>query len=131
MTTRTAISETSRMALCKRLATVILSTMTAAVMAATGSTRVIPSGGGAYTDYASLSAAMLRSMGIPTKLVTGYVGADELYHAWIMVYIDGTWQEAQFTVSPNEWSRCDVTFASTGATKYVGDASAYIDRYIY
>ena len=55
MTTRTAISETSRMALCKRLATVILSTMTAAVMAATGSTRVIPSGGGAYTDYASLS----------------------------------------------------------------------------
>lgn len=82
-------------------------------------------------DYASLSAAMLRSMGIPTKLVTGYVGADELYHAWIMVYIDGTWQEAQFTVSPNEWSRCDVTFASTGATKYVGDASAYIDRYIY
>ena len=63
MTTRTAIRETSRMALCKRLATVILSTMTAAAMAATGSTRVIPSGGGTYTDYASLSAAVAACTG--------------------------------------------------------------------
>lgn len=82
-------------------------------------------------DYASLSAAMLRSMGIPTKLMTGYVGKDEIYHAWIMVYIDGTWQAACFSVSPNTWSRCDVTFASTGATQYTGDASAYTDKYTY
>ena len=82
-------------------------------------------------DYASLSAAMLRSVGIPTKVVTGYVGKDEVYHAWIMVYIDGSWQAAGFSVSPNTWSRCDVTFASTGATQYTGDASAYTDRYTY
>ena len=79
----------------------------------------------------SLSTAMLRSMGIPTKLVTGYVGEDELYHAWIMVYIDGEWHSALFSVDRNTWSRCDVTFASTGSTKYTGDASAYTDRYTY
>ena len=82
-------------------------------------------------DYASLSAARLRSMGIPTKLVTGYVGEDELYHAWIMVYIDGEWHSALFSVDRNTWSRCDVTFASAGSTKYTGDASAYTDRYTY
>ena len=82
-------------------------------------------------DYASLASAMLRSIGIPTKLVTGYVGENQLYHAWIMVYIDGTWQTAAFSVSPNEWSRCDVTFASTGATQYVGTGEGYTDRYTY
>ena len=82
-------------------------------------------------DYASLSAAMLRSLGIPTKIVTGYVGADNVYHAWIMVYIDGSWQSAGFSVNRNTWSRCDVTFASSGSTKYTGDGSAYTDKYTY
>ena len=91
----------------------------------------LATGTGICFDYASLSAAMLRSMGIPTKILTGYVGADEVYHAWIMVYIDGTWQTAKFSVSPNEWSRCDVTFASTGATATVGSGSGYTDRYTY
>ena len=91
----------------------------------------LATGKGICFDYASLSTAMLRSLGLPTRLMTGYVGEDAVYHAWIMVYIDGTWQTAKFSVSPNEWSRCDVTFASTGATAYVGDASAYTDRYTY
>ena len=91
----------------------------------------LATGKGICFDYASLSCAMLRSLGLPTKLMTGYVGEDAVYHAWIMVYIDGTWQTAKFSVSPNEWSRCDVTFASTGATAYSGDGSAYTDRYTY
>ena len=91
----------------------------------------LKTGTGICLDYASLSAAMLRSMGIPTKLMTGYVGKDEVYHAWIMVYIDGTWKASVFDVKSKTWSRCDVTFASTGATQYVGDASAYVDRYTY
>ena len=82
-------------------------------------------------DYASLAAAMLRSMGLPTKLITGYVGSEQLYHAWIMVFVDGTWQTAAFSVSPNTWSRCDVTFASTGATQYVGKGDGYTDKYTY
>ena len=91
----------------------------------------LATGKGICFDYASLSAAMLRSMGLPTKLITGYVGAEQLYHAWIMVYVDGSWQTAAFSVSPKTWSRCDVTFASTGATQYSGSGEDYTDRYTY
>ena len=91
----------------------------------------LATGKGKCFDYASLSAAMLRSMGLPAKVMTGYVGKEQLYHAWIMVYIDGTWKTAQFSVEPNTWSRCDVTFASTGATQYSGSGSGYTDRYTY
>ena len=86
---------------------------------------------GVCFDYACLTAAMLRSAGLPTRVVTGYVSPDNLYHAWIMVYVDGTWKSALFSVTPNEWSRCDVTFASAGAGAWVGDGTQYTDRYIY
>lgn len=82
-------------------------------------------------DYASLTAAMLRSLGMPTKVVTGYVSPNDLYHAWVMVYADGTWQTAQFSVTPKTWSRCDVTFASAGAGSTTGDGTTYTDRYTY
>ncbi|NLK44831.1 MAG: transglutaminase domain-containing protein [Tissierellia bacterium] len=39
-------------------------------------------------DYASLFAAMLRSQGIPTKLVMGYNQDINEYHAWNEVYIE-------------------------------------------
>ncbi|GAU79828.1 transglutaminase family protein [Fusibacter sp. 3D3] len=38
-------------------------------------------------DYASLFAAMLRSVDIPTKLVMGYTTYFDDYHAWNEVYI--------------------------------------------
>lgn len=82
-------------------------------------------------DYACLSAAMLRSLGLPAQVVTGYVSPDNLYHAWTMVYVDGTWQTAQFSVKPNTWSRCDVAFASAGAGSTIGDGTKYTDRYYY
>ncbi len=82
-------------------------------------------------DYASLGAAMLRSQGIPTKIVTGYVSPNNIYHAWIMVYIDGTWKSAQFSVDKNTWSRVDLTFAAGGASSNVGDGKSYTDRYVY
>ena len=41
----------------------------------------LKTGKGICFDYASLAAAMLRSEGIPCKLITGYVG-EETYHAW-------------------------------------------------
>ena len=63
MIASTEISETLRMARFKRLATVVFSAMTAAAMAATGSTRVIPFEGGTYTDYTSLSAAVAACTG--------------------------------------------------------------------
>lgn len=93
--------------------------------------KTLAEGKGVCFDYACLSAAMLRSAGLPTQVVTGYVSPDNLYHAWIMVYVDGTWKSALFSVTPNEWSRCDVTFASAGAGAWVGDGTQYTDRYIY
>lgn len=82
-------------------------------------------------DYASLAAAMLRSLGIPCKIVTGYVSPDGVYHAWNMVWIDGSWKAVSFTVNPRDWTRVDLTFAANGAGSTVGDGSTYTDRYVY
>lgn len=38
-------------------------------------------------DYASLLASMLRSQGVPTKLVKGYTTWTGVYHAWNEVYL--------------------------------------------
>ncbi len=91
----------------------------------------LSSGKGICFDYASLGAAMLRSQGIPTKIMTGYVSPDNIYHAWIMVYIDGTWNSAQFSVDQNTWSRVDLTFAASSGNTLVGDGKDYQDRYTY
>lgn len=82
-------------------------------------------------DYASLGAAMLRSQGIPTKIRTGYVSPDNIYHAWIEVNIDGTWKSAQFSVDKRTWSRVDLTFAAGSGNSLVGDGKDYTDRYTY
>ena len=86
---------------------------------------------GVCFDYASLGAAMLRSLGFPTKIITGYVTPGDLYHAWIMVYVDGSWQTGEFTVSPDTWSRVDLTFAASGSTEFIGDGTNYTERYVY
>ena len=82
-------------------------------------------------DYASLSAAMLRSLGIPCQVVTGYVAPDALYHAWNMVYIDGSWVSVEFSIQPDTWTRMDLTFAAAGAGDTTGDGTGYTDRYRY
>lgn len=91
----------------------------------------LSAGKGICFDYASLGAAMLRSLGIPTRIVTGTVSPDNVYHAWIEVYIDGTWQSKYFDVEANTWSRLDLTFAAGGTTSYVGDGKTYTTRYVY
>lgn len=45
---------------------------------------------GVCQDLAGLTAVMLRSVGIPCKLVIGY--ADNIYHAWNEILIDGEWE---------------------------------------
>lgn len=42
-------------------------------------------------DFASLTAAMLRSVGVPTKLVKGTSDNVSGYHAWNEVYVNGSW----------------------------------------
>ena len=90
-------------------------------------------GKGICFDYASLTASMLRSQGIPTKIIFGYVGKDELYHAWNMFYTekDG-WVTVEFKINPNEWNRVDLTFYANGAdATFIGDGTNYIDIYEY
>lgn len=91
----------------------------------------LASGSGICFDYASLAAAMLRSLGIPCQIVTGYVSPENVYHAWNMVYLDGSWRSVEITVEANEWTRIDTTFAAAGAASTVGDGSDYTDRYVF
>lgn len=50
-------------------------------------------------DYASLVAAMLRSVDVPTKLVKGYsTPTKDVYHAWNEVFVGGEWKVIDTTV---------------------------------
>lgn len=49
-------------------------------------------------DYASLFATMLRSEGIPTKLVMGNTSYVSVYHAWNEVLLNGKWVTIDTTV---------------------------------
>ncbi len=82
-------------------------------------------------DYAATMAAMLRTQGISTKVVAGYVSGQ--YHAWISAYVKGTgWIDNIIYFNGNSWKLMDPTFASTGgigtdwSTKY-----SYSVRYTY
>ena len=58
-------------------------------------------------------AAMLRSQGIPCKLVVGYAG--DIYHAWISVWTEETgWIDGFIFFDGQIWKRMDPTFASSG-----------------
>lgn len=51
----------------------------------------ITSGQGICYDYSAVFAGLLRSQGIPTKLVKGYAAGVDVYHAWNEVYVNGSW----------------------------------------
>lgn len=51
----------------------------------------IEAGSGICYDFAALTASMLRSANIHTKLVKGYSTFTPVYHAWNEVFIDGQW----------------------------------------
>ena len=86
-------------------------------------------------DYASLMTAMLRSQGIPCKLVVGYSGS--AYHAWINAYTnEGGWVNSVIYFDGTTWKLMDPTFASTGRQsdaimKYIGDGANYQAKYLY
>lgn len=48
-------------------------------------------------DYASLLASMLRSEGIPVKLLMGNAKGIDSYHAWNEVYVEGSWHVVDLT----------------------------------
>lgn len=86
-------------------------------------------------DYASTMVAMLRSQGVPTKLVIGYSGS--VYHAWLSVYTEETgWITGIVYFDGENWSLMDPTFADTAKSEeefkeYIGDATNYTQKYVY
>ncbi len=90
-------------------------------------------GKGICFDYASLAAAMLRSQGIPTKVIFGYVSPDDVYHAWNMFYTEDTgWVTVDYKVSASQWNRLDLTFSANGTDgAFIGDGGNYADVYLY
>ena len=86
-------------------------------------------------DYAALMTSMLRSQGVPCKLVVGYAGT--AYHAWISVWSAETgWVDGAIMFDGKNWQRMDPTFASSGKKsesimKYIGDGKNYTVKYLY
>lgn len=93
----------------------------------------LSTGKGICFDYAALAAAMLRSQGIPAKLITGYVSPNNVYHAWNMVWLEETgWITVEFKAPADQWSRVDMTFAASGTDPaFIGDGSNYTDYLTY
>ncbi len=93
----------------------------------------LSTGKGICFDYASLTAAMLRSQGIPCKVIFGYVSPNDLYHAWNMFYTkESGWVTVKFEVNEKEWTRMDLTFSANGSDqRFIGDGSNYADVYEY
>lgn len=86
-------------------------------------------------DYAALMTGMLRSQGVPCKLVVGYAG--DVYHAWINVWSESTgWVEGIVFFDGTSWQRMDPTFASSSGSSpdilsYIGDGTNYSAKYVY
>lgn len=82
-------------------------------------------GKGICFDYAALMTAMLRSQGIPTKLVIGYVG--DLRHAWISVHSEEYgWINNIIWFDGEDWRMMDPTFAASSGQsdeimRFIGD----------
>ena len=98
---------------------------------------VLERGRGICYDYSALMTSMLRSQGIPTRLVMGYVGADQVYHAWIDVYSSETgWINNVIQFNGRDWRLMDPTFASTSnqsaeSIRLIGDGTSYRVRFMY
>lgn len=60
--------------------------------------KVYSSQKGICFDYSALFASMLRSVGVPTKLVMGNSTYVNVYHAWNEVYLNNKWVVVDTTV---------------------------------
>lgn len=86
-------------------------------------------------DYAAVMTAMLRSQGVPTKLIVGYTG--NAYHAWINVYSKKKGRISKMIYfNGKKWKLMDPTFASTSKSskaimKYIGNGKNYKEKLSY
>ena len=93
----------------------------------------LSTGKGICFDYASLAASMLRSQGVPTKVIFGYVSPKGAYHAWNMFYTEQTgWITVNYEVAGEDWTRMDLTYSANGKhPDFIGDGDNYADVYCY
>ena len=97
--------------------------------------RVLEEKKGICFDYASLMTGMLRSQGIPCKMVFGYAGS--AYHAWISVWTEESgWVDGVIFFDGIAWQRLDPTFASSSersesVMKFIGNGKNYREKYFY
>jgi len=86
-------------------------------------------------DYSAVMTAMLRSLGIPCKLVVGYAG--DVYHAWINAYSHETgWINQVIFFDGRSWRLMDPTFASSSKQsseimRFIGDGGNYKSKFMY
>jgi len=86
-------------------------------------------------DYAALMSGMLRSQGIPCRLVKGYAGTT--YHAWINVFVKGVgWVDKVIQFDGTSWTMMDPTFVSSSGDgkaieNFVGKGNAYTPKQLY
>ncbi len=78
-------------------------------------------GKGICYDYASLTAAMLRSVNIPTKLVKGNSKVTSNYHAWNEVLIDGSWTVVDTTADAAYESKGISVIYEKNSNDYIAD----------
>ena len=95
---------------------------------------VLDRGKGICFDYAAVMTAMLRSQGIPTKMVFGY--ADDIYHAWISVFSEETgWIDQVIFFDGESWTMMDPTFAAAGNSNalqaFIGSGGVYTETALY
>lgn len=87
-------------------------------------------------DYAALMSAMLRSQGVPVKLVVGHTSTGE-YHAWINVWSEESgWMDSVIYFDGVSWKLMDPTFASSSnqsqtIMEYIGNTDNYKERFVY
>lgn len=90
---------------------------------------------GTSFDYAATLTAMLRSQGVPTKMVFAYTGS--VYQAWISTYSKETdWVTGSICFDGQKWELRDPGFAATQSAsaemvRYIGNSRNYVERYIY
>lgn len=93
---------------------------------------ILKSNKGICFDYASLMAAMLRSLDIPAKLVTGYSSKLNVFHAWNEVYTDETgWIKLnEMYFDGFDWRLMDSTIASSGKQSNSPKVMEYTNKLI-
>lgn len=94
---------------------------------------------GVCYDYAVVLAAMLRSQGIPCKVVFGKYANDttDIGHAWNEIYISssGSIDTSKISIVGNKWCRLDPTLSSgskgDAPIDYMNNDNNYTWRYYY